>query len=528
MSEPRKYETLVKIGTGGMATVYVGRARGALGFSRLVAIKRAHPHVVDDRELRAAMRREAALVAHVHHPNVARVLDVDDSSGELELVLDYVEGCTLVDLLRTTTQAKSSPDARAMLRIVLDAAAGLEAAHRARGEDGRLLGLVHRDVSPQNVLVGLDGVARLTDFGIAAARDREGDATAVGVLKGKLGYMAPEYVEHYRADARSDAFSLAVVVWEALAGKRLFKAPTEIETLKKVLRAVVPPLAEDRPELAPLDPLLVRALSRRPADRFPTVEAFATELEAVARRSDLVGSHAEVSACVEAAVGDELRERRLRIAEASAGGIPSTPQAMATPGERPSVRPRDDMATASVVVDRAQLDASPSEPVSREPATVTASVSVRVPQPLDARGLSRDEPEPTVVIAPGAAPRGRRGWLVGASAAGLVALTFFLGAAVLHTRNDAGSGTARVSTSGSSGVGSAGASSASSPVSVASAPSAADLRLNEPLLELDSSATTRPPSAPTIAPSGKKAPRPTSSAPLVPKKAPPNPYAPKR
>lgn len=526
MSEPRKYETLVKIGTGGMATVYVGRARGALGFSRLVAIKRAHPHVVDDRELRAAMRREAALVAHVHHPNVARVLDVDDSSGELELVLDYVEGCTLVDLLRTTTLAKGTPDVRAMLRIVLDAAAGLEAAHRARGEDGRLLGLVHRDVSPQNVLVGLDGIARLTDFGIAAARDREGDATATGVLKGKLGYMAPEYVEHYRADARSDAFSLGVVVWEALAGKRLFKAPTEIETLKKVLRAVVPPLGDERPELAPLDALLARALSRRPADRFASVADFAAELEAVARRSDLVGSHAEVGACVEAAVGDELRERRLRIAEASAGGMPSTPQAMATPGaDRPSVRPRDDMATASVVVDRAQL-VDRSSPGAAEGGTGSVHTSTTPPSP---GREAAHEPEPTVVIAPALRARSRRGLVVGASVAGGIALVLMLGAVVLRSRGPLPLGeVGEVGEAGVSGMVS------SSPSYAPSASPEAVLPVvrassSESPLDLDSIATTsRPINGPSIAVSGKKSIKPTSSAPLVPKKAPPNPYAPKR
>jgi serine/threonine protein kinase len=223
--------------------------------------------------------------------------------------MDYVEGGTLRDLA-TRLAAAGENRLRAMVRILLDTAAGLEAAHRATDEDGRPLGIVHRDVSPSNVLVGLDGVTRISDFGIAKAEERSGEKTETGVLKGKFGYMAPEYVEHQRADAATDQFALGVVAWEAFAGERLFRAPTELETLKRVVAARIPPLASIRPELAPLDAVIARALARVPSERYPTVGAFAIELEEVARAHELVGSHAEVAALVSELFGEELTERR--------------------------------------------------------------------------------------------------------------------------------------------------------------------------------------------------------------------------
>ena len=330
-----RYEALARIGTGGMATVWLGRARGALGFERLVALKRAHPHVRDDPELRESLRLEATLAGRLRHPNVVSVLDVHEAHGEIELVLDYVEGATLAELL-----AREFTDLRAVVRVLLDAAAGLEAVHRAKGDDGAPLGVVHRDVTPSNVLVGVDGVARIADFGIARTSEREGAKTSTGVLKGKVGYMAPEYVESYRADAASDQFSLGVVVWEALAAQRLFKGPTELETMKRVVVARVPDLGDLRPALAPFDPVVRRALARDPAERYPSVGAFAHALEETARDRGLLGTHDDVARLVEAAVGPSLASRREVL---SAGTTP----AHAEPNAPTS---RDDVATASVVV----------------------------------------------------------------------------------------------------------------------------------------------------------------------------------
>ena len=307
-----RYEPLLLLGTGGMASVHVGRLRGADGSSRLVALKRAHAHVKEDVSLANGMRNEARLASRLHHPNVVSVLDVEEDEGDLVLVLDYVEGCTLASLLAKMPAPRGRP--REMVRVILDIAAGLHAAHQATDEDGHLLGVVHRDVSPSNVLLGTDGVARVSDFGIAKAQFAERERTETGLLKGKASYMAPEYVLHQRASPASDLFSLGIVAWEALTGTRLFKGATEIDTLERIVSATVHPMAEHDRALAPLDPVVLRALSRLPEDRQTSVDELAAELAAVARRHDLLGSHHEVSALIEAVAGAALAERRRELA----------------------------------------------------------------------------------------------------------------------------------------------------------------------------------------------------------------------
>lgn len=347
MSAASRYEALLPIGTGGMATVFVGRARGAEGRSRLVALKRAHAHVRDDEALVESMKLEARLASRLHHANVVSVLDVEENEDELVLVLDYVEGCTLRTLM-SKLEKLGERRPRETIRIILDIAAGLHAAHQATDEAGRLLGLVHRDVSPSNVLVGSDGVSRLSDFGIAKALFEGSDRTETGVLKGKSSYMAPEYVLHQHANAASDLFSLAVVAWEALADARLFKGATELETLTRVARADIRPLSSERPELSALDLVLAKALSRLPSERHKSVEHFALELEAVARANDLVASHAEVSALVERVAKSELQERRrvlLDDVETVVGSIPAV--LVHRDSAAVTVMPRQEMPQAS-------------------------------------------------------------------------------------------------------------------------------------------------------------------------------------
>lgn len=318
-----RYEALLPIGSGGMATVFIGRARDPSGYARFVALKRAHPHVRLDSALMEGMKREARIASRLSHTNVVRVLDVEEDQGDLVLVLDYVEGCTLRTLLLKVAERLGQEHPRETLRIILDAAHGLHAAHQATDESGRLLGLVHRDVSPSNVLVGADGISRIADFGIAKAvfEGSSSERTETGVLKGKLSYMAPEYVMHQRATPASDLFSLAVMTWESLANARLFKGATDIDTLQNVASARFRPLGAERPQLAPLDVVLKRALAKAPSDRHASVEQFAMELEAVARTHDLVATHVEVSKLVERAIEDELAERRLALGSEDAATV---------------------------------------------------------------------------------------------------------------------------------------------------------------------------------------------------------------
>ena len=465
-----------------MATVFVARATGALGFRRLVALKRAHPHVRDDPELAASLRLEAKLASKFRHPNVVAVIDVQETEGEIELVLDYVEGTTLTELLRGCEIEGNFP---AMTRVVLDVAAGLHAAHSATGDEGEPLGIVHRDVTPSNVLVGIDGIARLSDFGIAHATEREGTHTATGVLKGKVGYMAPEYVERYQADAKSDQFSLAIVAWEALAGKKLFKGPTEIETLKRVAIAKVPTLASIDARLAPLDPVMMRALAKRPEERFATVADFAASLEETARAAGLVGTHAEVATLVGRVAHASLDERKKRIAEA-------------TPGKRidtsvePAPSSRDFVPTASVVVPRESVPAPPDAPSSTE--TLSRSIDVSPPRPGSPRSGAR-----SVVVA-------------GVTALALVAVVLV---GVLATRGPA------------TEVPDAAAKS----VVVVVAAEAGPLALSSSSESLETIEISDEPNASSSsADAGKKHAKgahPSHPA-LVPTKAPPNPYTPKK
>jgi serine/threonine-protein kinase len=307
-----RYELLVKIASGGMATVYVGRVRGAVGFWRLVAIKRAHPHLLADPIFSKMLIDEARLASRIHHPNAVAVLDVEELGDELLLVMDYVEGAALSELLKKTTPETPLP-ARIAVRVMLDACAGLQAAHELTDEHGEPLGIIHRDISPHNILVGADGVTRLTDFGIAKLT-KSPSATSIGALKGKLGYMAPEYVESGVLDQRSDVFGMGIVLWESLASKRLFRGENELETIQLMASSEVPALGSAAPWVGPgLDDVMESALARLPDQRFQSARAFANALETAARRLDLIGSHAEVAAYVKEAVRSTLDARRAAI-----------------------------------------------------------------------------------------------------------------------------------------------------------------------------------------------------------------------
>ena len=372
------YETLLPIGTGGMATVFVGRRHGD---PRLVALKRAHKHVRSDAKLAESMKLEARLASRLHHTNVVTVLDVIDERDDLFLVLDYVEGCTLRTLL-TKIERLEQWRPREVMRVLLDIAAGLHAAHQATDENGRILGLVHRDVSPSNIIVGVDGIARLADFGIAKALFESSDRTETGVLKGKSSYMAPEYVLYQHSNAASDLFSFAVVVWESLTNARLFKGATEIETLKNVVETEVRPMSSERPELAPFDAILAKALARSPSDRHASVEDFALELETVATTHHLVASRAEVGQLVERAVHTELAERRRALreeAETVVGNIPDLARFANELAAIPSTAPARPVPAADESTTSPRLGAG-----AEDPSTLSHGINLNVLQPLSA------------------------------------------------------------------------------------------------------------------------------------------------
>ncbi len=279
-----RYEIVSWIASGGMANVFVARALGVAGFERLVALKLLHPHIAHEHEFVSMFLDEARLAARIRHPNVVATLDISSSEAEgFYLVMELVEGHHLGKLMSGAAKQGFRLPTSVVLRIVVDALQGLGAAHDLMDAAGQPLQLVHRDVSPHNVLVGQDGIARLTDFGVAKAEARLA-ATRDGQFKGKLGYMAPEQVASGRCDRRSDLVAMGVLLWEALVGRRLFRADDTVGQIRAVLQQPIPPLSSIRPELAPLDAVLQRALARDPEARFPDAASFIEAIEAVASR----------------------------------------------------------------------------------------------------------------------------------------------------------------------------------------------------------------------------------------------------
>jgi serine/threonine-protein kinase len=274
-----RYEVITEIASGGMATVFLGRALGAAGFQRLVAIKCLHPHVAKDQEFVEMFMDEARLAARIRHPNVVATQDLENGDEGLFLVMDFVDGDGLLGLLRGVFKERKRVPIPIALRIVLDVCAGLHAAHELTGQSGEPLRLVHRDVSPHNILVGVDGIARITDFGIARAEERL-SVTRDGQIKGKIAYMAPEQTSGIPVDRRADLWSLGVVLWECLAGRRLFFGQNDGEVLRNLLVHPIPGLKEFVPEIPEaLDRAVMKALARDPDERYATAAEMAESLE---------------------------------------------------------------------------------------------------------------------------------------------------------------------------------------------------------------------------------------------------------
>jgi serine/threonine-protein kinase len=305
-----RYELVAELASGGMATVFLGRILGVGGFQRFVAIKRLHPHLAGEQEFVEMFLDEARLAASIHHPNVVPILEVGTSDRGYYLVMEYIEGDTLARLLARAATSRNRIPIPIGVRIVLDTLAGLHAAHELKDDNDLLLNLVHRDVSPQNILVGINGTARITDFGVARAATRL-SSTRSGQLKGKLAYMAPEQARGGMVDRRADVFAVATVLWEVLADKRLFKGEGEADTLNRVLFEPIPRLLEVAPHVHPaLDAIVMRALDRDPQKRHASAAVLADELEKSARSIQAIASVREVAEYVQKVIGQEIAQQR--------------------------------------------------------------------------------------------------------------------------------------------------------------------------------------------------------------------------
>jgi eukaryotic-like serine/threonine-protein kinase len=281
-----RYELIHRLAHGGMATVYLGRAKGKAGFEKIVAVKLIHPHLAGEAEFVGMFLDEARIAARIHHPHVVEILDLGESDGAYFMVMEFIEGENLSALVRAL-EGEQLPVA-VSLQIIADTLEGLSAAHELRDADGHPYKLVHRDVSPHNILINLDGWAKVGDFGIMKAAGKASN-TKTGELRGKLAYMSPEQARGVAVDHRTDLFAVGVILWELLTGARLFACATEASTLEKVIACEVPRLADagfvsEHPDLRDgLQALLDRALAADPAQRPDAAAAMLAEVKRLLR-----------------------------------------------------------------------------------------------------------------------------------------------------------------------------------------------------------------------------------------------------
>ena len=298
-----RYLVFDQIAHGGMASVHLGCLSGPVGFRRVVAVKRLHPQFATDPAFSAMLVDEATIAGRIHHPNVAGVMDVIQEERGLALVIEYVHGLSLAELLSLARKRSEAVPPAIAVAIVVGMLRGLHAAHELTDAEGRPAEVVHRDVSPHNVLVGVDGIPRLIDFGIAKAASRSA-ATREGQLKGRLRYMAPEQFNK-AAERRSDVYAAAVVLWEALVGRPLFSGD-EGQLLYQTLSVAPAPPSEHAAGVGrALDAAVLRALSKAARDRHPSAAAFADALHAALEPA----SPSSVGRWVERLGVDALAER---------------------------------------------------------------------------------------------------------------------------------------------------------------------------------------------------------------------------
>jgi len=334
-----------------MATVFLCRRSGEAGFQRLFAVKVLHPHLANEEAFVRMLIDEARIAAHLHHPHAVGILDIGYAEGARYLVMDYVEGCSLADLLRRPAVPGRH---RMAVRVLVDTLNGLHAAHTAKDDDDQPLGLVHRDVSPHNMLVGTDGNARITDFGIAKARARI-TLTEPSVVKGKFNYLAPEQLLlPDKIDHRIDIFAAGVVLWTSLTGVQLFEGESEQETVRNVVRGEIPrPSTVGLQPPACFDEICLKALARDRAARYQTAAEMASALRQAAIVADCLASPLEVGDWVRACFEPEIQARRQAVRELGLGSM----------GDRTSNPPSAERASYAAITPTPSGAASPLPPV---------------------------------------------------------------------------------------------------------------------------------------------------------------------
>lgn len=309
-----RYELVYPVARGGMARVWVAKLRGKHGFEKMVALKTILPTFAEDQRFRRMFLDEAKIASGIEHVNVAQILDLGEQDGQLYLVMEWVDGDSLQELDRAAEKAGSTLPIPVLIRVVADACAGLQAAHELSDVQGRALNVVHRDVSPQNILISSKGIVKVIDFGVVKARRRATEETSTGTIKGKLQYMAPEQALGHGVDRRADIWSVGATLYRLLARRPVYRGNSPLSTFKRLTSALAP---EPLPSHVPgaLASIVHKALAFEPERRFSSAAELGAALEALLQ-GPYQTTPREVAACVELYLGPALAARRSAISEA--------------------------------------------------------------------------------------------------------------------------------------------------------------------------------------------------------------------
>jgi tRNA A-37 threonylcarbamoyl transferase component Bud32 len=324
-----KYRVVRRLAEGGMGEIFIGRAEGRGGFEKIVVLKRILQQNVTDREAVRMFLDEARLMAALNHPNIVQVYDFGTAGGGHFFAMEYVPGEDLGRIMKAATLAGRTLPLELAIGVIAEAAAGLHYAHEMKGQDGSDLQIVHRDISPSNVLVSYDGAVKLTDFGIAKWNKRQTE-TRYGALKGKIQYMSPEQCRSDPLDRRSDVFGLGILLFELTTGTRLYQGTSDFGVLEQIVHHDAPRPSTRRPDYpAAVERIVMRALARDPAERYQTARDLQLELEAYALEARLPISAMARAAEMHALFGKKVEAWRQAL---QAGRSPA--EADRTPPER--------------------------------------------------------------------------------------------------------------------------------------------------------------------------------------------------
>jgi serine/threonine protein kinase len=331
-----RYELLARIATGGMGEIFLARLEGAAGFEKLCVIKRILPHLAEDNRFRQMLIGEARIAANMSHPNICHVYELDESNRQLYIVMEYLEGVTLLGLLRKFSRSSRELDLGFVGGILSQVAAGLHYAHELRNRDGELLGIVHRDVTPSNIFLTESGIVKVHDFGVAKVKNAAN--TEAGTLKGKFAYMPPEQLQGGEIDRRVDVFALGVVLAEMLTGRRLFQRKTEYLTFRAVMEQPLPDFHKQRGDLPPaLVAVLYKALARNPDERYSTARALGAAVNESLHGVVMPWSQSDISDLVQSEFANEIKQHNAEISSVISrvgrGSIRTMPLILQNPSE---------------------------------------------------------------------------------------------------------------------------------------------------------------------------------------------------